>query len=510
MTVADGQGEPLPAPESVRRGSFPAPVWLAVAATLLGLALAWWVKGPCTSHPWADNFQYRRLCYNDLQPLAGGRGILQGDVPYRDHDLEYPVLTGTFMYGTGVLLRRIAGMGEAARHAPWLVVGAVLAAGAGTIWATLRSRWPATTGWKAGILTAASVLAFTVAGVLLAVWSGGIRNNSDPDYFRLSAILLAPFALAVTLTLRPHVTRERLMLWAVGSPLVLYAFHNWDLLAVAGAAWGLAELERARYATAGAGLSLGASAKLYPGFLFPGALLERLAAKDLAGARRLTLWFVGVGVAVNLPWFLLSPSRWIGIWTFHADRYPDFGTVWYWLAHHGRRLLLSPGWDPFPAPAVSWYQSVVSYLSLLLFAAGSLWFLWQGWRRAEREGRYPTAAVGLGIVALFLLVSKVHSPQYALWLVPLVALLDVPWRYVFAYLLGDLGVFVAGFTYFTVMSNPAPGWMGILEIAVLVRAAALGFLVWYAPRAKRLQPTGVPQVVTWQAAVLDPAAVPGV
>lgn len=475
-------------------------MWLGVAATLLGLALAWWVKGPCASNPWADNFQYRRLCYNDLQPLAGGRGILQGDVPYRDHELEYPVLTGTFMYGAGVLLRWIAGMGSAARESPWLLVGAVLAAGAGTVWAAMRSR---------GMAKAASVLAFTVAGVLLAVWAGAIRNNSDPDYFRLSSILLAPFALAVTLVLRPHVTRERLLLWAVGSPLVLYAFHNWDLLAVAGAAWGLAELERGRHARAGAGLGLGASAKLYPGFLFPGALLERLAAKDLAGARRLTAWFVGVAVAVNLTWFLLSPSGWIGIWTFHADRYPDFGTVWYWLAHHGRRLLPSPGWDPFPAPAVSWYQALASYLSLLLFAAGALWFLWQGWRRAEREGRYPTAAVGLGIVALFLLVSKVHSPQYALWLVPLVVMLDVPWRYVFAYLVGDLGVFVAGFTYFTVMSNPAPGWMGIMEVAVLVRAAALGFLVWYAPRANRLQPAGTPQAATRQPAVLDPAPVPG-
>jgi uncharacterized membrane protein len=496
-------------------------VWLAIAATLLGLALAWWVKAPCSSHPWADDFQYKRLCYNDLQPLAGGRGILQGDLPYRDHELEYPVLTGTFMYGAGVVLRWVAGMGDTARHSPWLLVGAVLAAGAGTVLAASRSRGPdpagpvppeapgASESPRTEIATVATVLAFTVAGVLLAVWAGAIRNNSDPDYLRLSAILLAPFALAVTLVLRPHVTRERLLLWAVGSPLVLYAFHNWDLLAVAGAAWGLAELERNRHARAGTGLSLGASAKLFPGFLFPGALLERLWAKDLAGARRLTAWFVGVGVAVNLPWFLLSPSRWIGIWTFHADRYPDFGTVWYWIAHHGRRLLLSPGWDPFPAPAVSWYQVLVSYLSLLLFGAGTLWFLWQGWRRAEREGRYPTAAVGLGIVALFLLVSKVHSPQYALWLIPLVALLDVPWRYVVAYLLGDLGVFVAGFTWFTVMSNPAPGWMGIMEIAVLVRAGALAFLVWYAARANRLQPAGVPQVVTQRQAVLDPAPVAG-
>jgi uncharacterized membrane protein len=495
MSAVEAERPALAAPETVRRGSPPAPVWLAVVVTLLGLALGWGLKAPCASHPWADNFQYRHFCYNDLQPLAGGRGILQGDVPYRDHDLEYPVLTGTFMYGAGVLLRRIAGMSAAASHSPWLVVGAVAVAGVGAVAAALRPR----------AAKVASALAFVAAGVLVVVYGGAVRNNSDQDYFRLSAVLLAPFALAVTLALRPLVTRERLLLWAIGPPLVLYAFHNWDLIAVAGAAWGLAELERGRHAVAGGALSLGASAKLYPGFLFPGAVLERLAAKDPAGARRLAWSFVGAGAAVNLPWFLLSPARWIGVWTFHAHRYPDFGTVWYWLAHHGRRLVPSPEWDPLAAPAVSWYQSVVTYLSLLVFAAGALWFLWHGWRRAEREGVYPTAAVGLGIVALFLLVSKVHSPQYALWIVPFLAMLDVPWRYILLYLAGDVGVFVSGFSYFTVLSVPAPGWMGILEIAVLVRAAALGVLIWYAARASRLHPANGSQDVAGRSPALDPA-----
>ena len=499
MQTETPEAPPPAAPEGDGRRSPPASLWLAVAATLVGLVLAWWLKAPCTSHPWADDYQYRHLCYNDLQPLAGGRGILQGDIPYRDHALEYPVLTGAFMYAAGAVLRGIAGLSVAASRSPWLLAGAVLMAGCGTVLAALRSR----------AAKVVSVLAFTGAVVVTAVYAGVLRTNTDPDYFHLSAILLGPFALAVTLALRPLVTRERLMLWAVGSPLVLYAFHNWDLIAVAGAAWGLAELERGRLALGGAALGAGASAKLYPGFLFPGALLERLAAKDVAGARRLAFGFAGAGVAINLPFLLMSPAGWIGIWTFHARRYPDFGTVWYWLAHHARRLLPSPGWDPMPAGVVSWYQSTVGYVSLLAFAGGALWFLWNGWRRAEREGAYPTAAVGLGIVTLFLLVSKVHSPQYALWVVPFLALLDVPWRYVLGYLAGDLAVYVSGFYYFTVRTNAAPGWMGILELAVLGRAAALGFLIWYAARARRVHPAVGPQKGAGHAAALEAAPATG-
>ena len=68
-----------------------------------------------------------------------------------------------------------------------------------------------------------------------------------------------------------------------------------------------------------------------------------------------------------------------------------------------------------------------------------------GWRRKEIEGEFPLISVSLGILAIFLLVSKVHSPQYALWLVPLLAMLNIPWRYVLFYFVADLGVFVSGF-----------------------------------------------------------------
>jgi hypothetical protein len=96
----------------------------------------------------------------------------------------------------------------------------------------------------------------------------------------------------------------------------------------------------------------------------------------------------------------------------------------------------------------------------------------------------PGGGGGLGIVSVFLLVSKVHSPQFALWIIPLVAMLSVPWRYVLFYMAADLGVFVSGFYYFTVINWSAPGWMGIFEFAVWARAlAGLAAAAWSAERA---------------------------
>jgi uncharacterized membrane protein len=342
------------------------------------------------------------------------RGLAAG-LPYRDYRLEYPVLTGVFIKATGLLVRRLGPLGV---------------------------------------------------------------SPTSGNYFTISALFLAPFALVTTLLLRPRVTRGRLMLWSMGTPLVFHAFLNWDLIAVAAGVWGLVEAERRRETQAGTAFALGASAKLFPMFFLPGAALERWAIGDRRGTARLLAAFVLIAAAVNIPWMILAPRGWLATWQFHAARDPDLGTVWSWLGRHGRELFPSSWWID------GGFRDAVSLIGLVGFAAGAAWFLWRGWRRRSEDQGYPVAATGLGIVAVFLLLSKVHSPQYALWVIPLLALLDVPWWLVFTYLAGDAMVFVSAFAWFSLFAVPSPQW--IYESAVLLRAAALAGLAWWASRATRL------------------------
>jgi uncharacterized membrane protein len=429
---------------SVKRQT-PAPLWFALGATGLGLAIGYSIKAQCALHPWAESFQYRHLCYNDIQPLFGVRGISKGLMPYRDVILEYPVLTGLFMDLCGRVLRGLVSLGL-------------------------------------------------------------LDEATDGAYLGVSSLLLSPFALAVTLLLRPRVTRQRLMIWAVGTPIVLYAFHNWDLLAVAAAVWGLMAFEGSRIGKAGVALAAGASAKLYPAYLMPGAVLARYSTGDRRGAARLILYFLAVYLLINVPWMIISngdpgggsrppaltdvtlrqtdTNGWLQVWIFHADRYPDFGSLWYWFGQFGKKLYPASFWEP----GQHGYRNFVNLASLALFALGSLALLLRGWRRRLEPRGYPVAAVGFGIVCLFLLTSKVHSPQYALWVVPFLAMLNVPWPLVIGYLATDLGVFISGFYFFTVMDEPSPAWHGILGVFVWARAAALGGLLWSSLRATRLEP----------------------
>lgn len=428
---------------------------VALGATAIGLLISYSIKAQCAFNPWADSFQYRRLCYNDIQPLFIFRGVADGLLPYIDARYEYPVLTGVFMDLVGRLLRGL--------------------------------------------------------GPLLGT------PDTNENYLHLTALALAPFAFTVTLALRKRVTRDRLFMWAVGTPLVLYAFHNWDLIAVALAAIAISAEDDRRDALSGSAFAAGASAKLYPAFLLPAAVLRRWAEEDRSAAVRLGAAFLLVALILNLPWIPLSAgvspvfdrsdiveiakraelrepdtNGWMSIWTFHAGRYPDFGTVWYWIAHHGRVLAPGEFWRVPSEEEPSRYRDFVSIASLLLFSFGCLFFLRLGWLRRTEPGGYPVLATGLGILSVFLLVSKVHSPQYALWLVPVLAMLDVRWRFVLAYFAADAAVFVSGFYFFTVMQHPNPAWQGIFEVSVWMRASALVLLMLSAMTARRLVPKFFP------------------
>src|SRR5688500_4239713 len=66
---------------------------IVLALTCLPLALHWVQKSPCRDGAWADHIQYTRFCYTDVLALYYAERLNEGAVPYRDHAVEYPVLT---------------------------------------------------------------------------------------------------------------------------------------------------------------------------------------------------------------------------------------------------------------------------------------------------------------------------------------------------------------------------------------------------------------------------------
>src|ERR1700685_793046 len=79
-----------------------------VAASVLGMVLAFAEKYPCRSGAW--NYyakQFQDACYTDIYPLYYNEGLAAGKVPYTGHPVEYPVLIGGAMEAVAWLVRNV-------------------------------------------------------------------------------------------------------------------------------------------------------------------------------------------------------------------------------------------------------------------------------------------------------------------------------------------------------------------------------------------------------------------
>ena len=158
----------------------------------------------------------------------------------------------------------------------------------------------------------------------------------------------------------------------------------------------------------------------------------------------------GAWAAVNLPVLLAAPAGWWNFWSFNADRGGDLGSLWYvWTSAGGA------------VPALSASVAVVMVLGTAALVA--LWLV---------APRRPRVAQGVFLVMLlFLLVNKVYSPQYMLWLLPLAVLARPVWRDWLVLTFGELVYYGAVWLYLDGGMYAGDGQPRLYWVAILVRVA---------------------------------------
>lgn len=338
------------------------------------------------------------------------------------------------------------------------------------------------------------------------IWAGALFADTDAEFLIGSALLLAPFALAVAWMLG-RLTGNRALWWSLGPPLVLYAFHNWDLPAVAAAVGaffvlfgcpGWSPLTRA--SVAALLLGIGFAVKVYPAiFLLPLALFVATGGSagraegsgyDVRGAVRVLGIGIGAAALVNLPFAITGFAGWWASFAFQAQRKVDLTTnsLWFWA------------FRPISNPENDAFQSAIDIASPVLVLASFSLACVLGWRRYRAEGTFPVLAVSAAMLCGFLLLHKVHSPQFALWLLPMFVLLQVRAEWIVAYLLADLAMGIGIFRWFGDLSTGVTAGIadGFASQAVILgvwgRAALLAALFFVflrtPPAVRSLQGVG--------------------
>ena len=371
------------------------PVRILLALTLLTAVLGFAQKAPCRTHAWSNEYQYTRMCYSDVFALYFSEGLAQGDVPYRDHAVEYPVVIG------------------------------------GLMWVAAEVAHP--------------------------------FGNRAARFFDVTALLLAGAALVMTWTTAQLAGRRRVWdaaMVALAPTLLLHAFTNWDLVAVAFAGLALWAWSRRLPVWAGVAIGLGTATKLYPLLLLGVLLVLCLRARVwrpwlLAAASATASWLV-----VSLPVWLAYPTSFGRFYALNRERGADWDSLWFVWQH----------WRGTTIPAGSLNVRVAVLVVLVAGAVAAL---------ALTAPRAPRVAqLAFLLVAGFLLVNKVDSPQYTLWLLPLAVLARPRWGAILAWQLAEAWLLFTRFYFFVGNDKPGQGLpISVFLGSVLLRDALLVLLM---------------------------------
>jgi Glycosyltransferase family 87 len=363
---------------------------LLLGSTLSVCALGFLQKVPCQSRSFDFVPTVRSACYTDIYPLYFGRGLADGKIPYFDkieEPVEYPVLTGWFMQAVNTVVH-------------WFV-------------------------HPAGDINA-------------------VRGGQATAFYTVTALALALLAVVTVFAVAYAAgrrSRKAGLMVALSPGLLLAAYINWDLLAVALAALAIAAWARRRQAAAGVFLGLAISAKFYPViFLWPLLLLCARAGKwrELGRLLRATAlcWLV-----VNVPVMLFAWDGWVRFYTFSQERGVDWGSMFFYLMN-------GQGWT-FVANVPQLNHAAEAAFAVLCVAIGALALL------APRRPRLPQLL--LLVLAAFMLTNKVWSPQYILWLLPLIVLARPRLPAYLIWQAGEFIYFIGIWWYLLAISTQRPG-----------------------------------------------------
>ncbi|WP_104105113.1 glycosyltransferase 87 family protein [Nocardioides sp. 616] len=408
------------------------PVRVLLLLTAVTFALGMVTKVSCVESDWQDNTErFSHMCYSDMPYLYQGRGLADLAWPYTD-DAEVRAQYEVMEYPVGI-----------------------------SYWA-----------WGTAYVTH---------------WLSGSPDLDDPGrdrvaegtfYVAVNAIGLALVALLST-ALLAGVNRRRpwdAAGFALAPALALTGLVNWDLLAVvfvAGALWAWA---RERPVLTGVMIGLGTAVKLFPLLLLGGIFVLCLRRRRWAQLVATTSGAVLAWVVANVPALLTGPEEWKRFWSFNSERTADLGSVWLFLQQGPLAdTQLNPTTGVSERVDHFFTADTINQFSWLFLLVWCLAVLVIGLKAPQAP---RLAQLGFLVVAGFLLINKVYSPQYVLWLLPLAVMARPRWRDLLIWQAGELLYFASVWWYLGDFLAPGDGGPVVFYwIAIGLRMLAELYLV---------------------------------
>ena len=283
-----------------------------------------------------------------------------------------------------------------------------------------------------------------ITGML--IYSASIFGGSQAGYFILSSIVLFGMSIAAAYLLlkiakkRKIAGKRLVMYFALTFSLLFFSVYNWDILAVGFTVFALYFFENEKPVHSGVALALGASSKFFPVIFLIPLLVKSKSEKRPA----IFAAFVVTFIIINGFFIAANPSGWMSAYTFHSGRGPNIDSFWGIIDQS------LPG--------------NTSIINLASFAIMGISYLLVNFKLRKRSFIELCAAS----VLIFLLTSKVFSPQFSIWMLPFFALLPTfKKRHFYSFEITNIMAFLTIMFWYHQFHPDVP----------LVFAASMGFIL---------------------------------
>jgi uncharacterized membrane protein len=220
------------------------------------------------------------------------------------------------------------------------------------------------------------------------------------NYFYGSALLLALlfiFISFITFKIRP----EFGYLLPLAPAAVASLYINWDLWAIATMLLAIYWFDRKAEVASAVALGISVSTKFLPIFLIIPIAVIFFRQERISKFVKYVAITVTTFAAINLPVAMTTPQGWWRFYDLNLNRGSDWGSLWYALSNLGIDLT---------------HQNYLSVLCLLIGITALTIYLLQ------LRSVPLLAHIAILVMIIVMAVSKVYSPQYVLWLTPLVVI----------------------------------------------------------------------------------------
>ena len=222
-------------------------------------------------------------------------------------------------------------------------------------------------------------------------------ENEILNYYRLNALFLAAlfiFIAYIVYRIRPEVA----YLAAIAPAAIASLYINWDLWAIASMMLAIYWFDRKRFDYSALAIGISISTKFLPIFLLLPIVLILWRRNEIKTLVRYLAITAATFAVINIPVLLTTPEGWLRFYQLNFDRGQDWGSAWYALSSLG-----------VPLGSTNFFAILALLIAVLvvsLFIFGT-------------KETVTLADVSFIVLALVMVASKVYSPQYVLWLVPL-------------------------------------------------------------------------------------------